>query len=69
MELKEKCKYVREKIGMSQKDFAERFLDTNQTEISFIERGFIPENRNKIETINRLYRCFVKLDSLDKMSN
>lgn len=61
MELKEKCKYVREQTGLSQRKFAEIFLKTNQTEISFIERGFIPEDKAKVELINYLYNYFSKL--------
>lgn len=53
MELAEKCKRVRIKIGVSQKKLAE-LIGTNQTEISFIERGFIPKDTAKIEKIAAL---------------
>lgn len=54
MELKDKCKIAREYLKMTQAEFAQ-IIKTNQTEISFIERGFIPEDKNKIEKIKTLY--------------
>lgn len=54
MELKEKCKFVRKTLKKSQKKFAENYLETNQTEVSFIERGFIPKDKI-INRINNLY--------------
>ena len=56
MELKDKCKKVRTAMGLSQLEFAETFLNTNQTELSFIERGFIPEDARKIKIINNLHK-------------
>lgn len=41
MELKEKCKAIRNKLNLSQKQLA-ILIGSTQTEISFIERGFIP---------------------------
>ena len=55
MKLKDKCKLVRTSMAISQKEFAETFLGTNQTEVSFIERGFIPEDKDKRKIINALY--------------
>lgn len=47
------CKNVRENLHLSQKRLAE-LIGTNQTEISFIERGFIPTDGEKIERIKHL---------------
>lgn len=41
MELKEMCKVVRSSLNITQYQLAD-MIGTNQTEISFIERGFIP---------------------------
>lgn len=57
MELKDKTKIVREVLGLSQKEFGNMFLQTNQTEVSFIERGFIPEDKRKIKIVNSMYKC------------
>lgn len=57
MELKEMCKFVRYNLSMSQKEFG-KLIKSNQTEISFIERGFIPENKDKIEVIKSLYNIY-----------
>ncbi len=62
MKLKDKCKAVRNSMAISQKEFAETFLGTNQTEVSFIERGFIPEDKNKRKTINYLYNLIINFD-------
>ena len=53
-ELQIMCKKIRQTLGISQKKLAER-LGTTQTEISFIERGFIPPNEEKIEAIESIY--------------
>lgn len=47
-------KKIREELGIYQKKLAE-YIGTNQTEVSFIERGFIPESNSKIETIMKLF--------------
>lgn len=50
MTLANMAKAIRQETGMSQKQLAEK-IGTNQTEVSFIERGFIPsapENQNAI---------------------
>ena len=49
------CKAIREFYGITQYKLAE-WIDTNQTEISFMERGFIPEDYSKIESIETLYK-------------
>ena len=46
MELKEKCKIARQYLKMSQEGFA-KVIKSNQTEVSFIERGFVPEDEKK----------------------
>ena len=56
MELKDKTKKVREFMGLSQKEFGTMFLNSNQTELSFIERGFIPEDKKKIKVVNSMYK-------------
>ena len=55
--LAEKCRYIRAAIGLSQEDLG-RILGCCQGEISYIERGFIPENKDKISVINKLYRLW-----------
>lgn len=56
MELKDKTKKVREFMGLSQKEFSTMFLNSNQTELSFIERGFIPEDKRKVKVVNNMYK-------------
>ena len=53
------CKAIREHYSLAQHKLA-GWIGTNQTEISFIERGFIPEDYSKIEEIERLYRSTIK---------
>ena len=53
--LAEKCLVARKANKMSQKKFAE-LIGTNQTEISFIERGFLPQSPKKVNAINRYYQ-------------
>ena len=59
MELKEMCKQARKYMKMSQAEFA-KVVKSNQTEISFIERGFIPEDCRKIEKIKTIYKWSVE---------
>ena len=40
-------------MKLTQKKFAE-LIGSNQTEISFIERGFVPSDREKIRAIYEL---------------
>ena len=55
MELKDKAIIARKYLKMTQGEFG-KLIKTNQTEISFIERGFIPEDRRKIEKIETIYK-------------
>jgi DNA-binding XRE family transcriptional regulator len=55
MELKEKCKIARNYLKMTQEQFG-NFIKSNQTEVSFIERGFIPEDTKKIEKIETIWK-------------
>lgn len=50
----DKCKYIRKKREISQYKMA-NLHGTNQTEVSFIERGFVPQDEQKIQKINELY--------------
>ena len=59
MELKEKCKQARKYMRMSQAEFG-KVIKRNQTEVSFIERGFIPEDNRKIEKIEVIYKWSVE---------
>ncbi len=43
MTLVDMAKTIRQETGMSQKQLAE-MIGSNQTEVSFIERGFIPRD-------------------------
>jgi DNA-binding XRE family transcriptional regulator len=57
LQLKDKCKKARQCLNMAQWEFA-KIIGTNQTEISFIERGFIPDDARKTKKIEDLYdRC------------
>ena len=58
MELKEMCKEARNAMRLSQKEFA-RLVGATQTEISFIEGGFIPPKEEKIKAIIKFYECSV----------
>ena len=58
MELKEMCKEIRRVMKCTQKKLGE-LIGTNQTEISFIERGFVPENYLKIKKIIQLFESNV----------
>lgn len=55
MDLSEITKKTREALKLSQRDFA-LIIHSNQTEISFIERGFIPSDQEKITKIYELYK-------------
>lgn len=54
MTIADKCKYIRKKRKISQYNMA-KLLGTNQTEVSFIERGFVPNDARKIQAINEVY--------------
>lgn len=55
MALSDICKFIRATMKISQYDFAD-LVGTNQTEISFIERGFIPKDERKVNAIYHLYQ-------------
>ena len=59
MDLKEKCKKARAYLKMSQAQFA-KVIKSNQTEVRFIERGFIPEDNRKVEKIEQIYKWSVE---------
>lgn len=59
MELKEKCKLARKYMRMTQAEFG-KVIKSNQTEVSFIERGFIPEDKRKVEKIEQIYEWSVE---------
>lgn len=59
MELKEKCKLARKYMRMSQEEFG-KVIKSNQTEVSFIERGFVLEDKRKIEKIEQIYKWSVE---------
>lgn len=59
MELKEKCRLARKYMRMTQEEFA-KVIKSNQTEVSFIERGFIPEDERKVEKIEVIYKWSVE---------
>lgn len=50
---------IREEQGISQRVFAQ-MIGSNQTEVSFIERGFIPESEAKLEAIRKIYANYSK---------
>ncbi len=54
MELSDIVKKTRESMGLSQAKFA-ALIGSNQTEVSFIERGFLPTNSDKVTKIFELY--------------
>ena len=58
MELKEKCQKARAYLRMTQAQFC-KVIKSNQTEVSFIERGFIPEDKRKCEKIEQIYQWSV----------
>ena len=54
MTLANMAKAIRQETGMSQKQLAEK-IGTNQTEVSFIERGFIPSAPEKQIAILKIF--------------
>jgi transcriptional regulator with XRE-family HTH domain len=56
--LSDMCKIARAEMRLTQRKFAE-IIGTNQTEVSFIERGFIPHDQEKIKAIQELYQKVV----------
>ena len=59
MTLANMAKSIRQEMGISQKQLAE-MIGTNQTEVSFIERGFIPLNPEKQIAIENIFNLLVK---------
>ena len=59
MSLADMTKTIRQETGMSQKQLAE-MIGTNQTEVSFIERGFIPLNPEKQIAILKIFNEVIK---------
>ena len=59
MTLANMAKAIRQETGMSQKQLAE-MIGTNQTEVSFIERGFTPLNPEKQTAILNIFNLLVK---------
>ena len=59
MTLANMAKAIRQETGISQKQLAE-MIGSNQTEVSFIERGFIPLNPEKQIAIENIFNLLVK---------
>lgn len=59
MTLANMAKAIRQEAGMSQKQLAEK-IGTNQTEVSFIERGFIPPAPEKQIAILKIFNEVIK---------
>lgn len=54
LNLVDMIKFIRSVLEISQKDFA-ALIGSNQTEVSFMERGFIPSDLSKVEAIYSIY--------------
>lgn len=59
MSLADMAKTIRQETGMSQKQLAE-MIGSNQTEVSFIERGFIPQDPEKQIAILNIFNLVIK---------
>ena len=59
MTLANMAKTIRQETGISQKQLAE-MIGSNQTEVSFIERGFIPLNPEKQIAIENIFNEVIK---------
>ena len=59
MSLADMAKTIRQETGMSQKQLGE-MIGSNQTEVSFIERGFIPLNPEKQTSILNIFNEVIK---------
>lgn len=59
MTLANMAKAIRQETGMSQKQLAEK-IGTNQTEVSFIERGFVPPSPEKQIAILKIFNEVIK---------
>ena len=63
MKLADMAKIIRQETGMSQKQLAEK-IGTNQTEVSFIERGFIPSAPEKQIAIENIFNEVIKEEKI-----
>lgn len=59
MSLADMAKTIRQETGMSQKQLAE-MIGSNQTEVSFIERGVIPQDPEKQIAILNIFNLVIK---------
>lgn len=59
MTLANMAKVIRQETGMSQKQLAE-MIGSKQTEVSFIERGFIPQDPEKQIAILNIFNLVIK---------
>ena len=59
MLLADMVKTIRQETGISQKQLAE-MIGSNQTEVSFIERGFIPPAPEKQIAILKIFNEVIK---------
>lgn len=59
MSLANMTKTIRQETGMSQKQLAE-MIGSNQTEVSFIERGFIPPAPEKQIAILKIFNEVIR---------
>ena len=59
MTLANMAKIIRQETGMSQKQLAE-MIGSNQTEVSFIERGFIPHAPENQIAILKIFNEVIK---------
>lgn len=55
MTLEYKCKAIRQFYKISQSRLARMIPGTTQTEISFIENGFIPRKQHVTDKINEMW--------------
>ena len=63
MLLADMVKTIRQETGMSQKQLGE-MIGSNQTEVSFIERGFIPLNPEKQIAIENIFNEVIKEEKI-----
>ena len=63
MLLADMVKTIRQETGMSQKQLAE-MIGSNQTEVSFIERGFIPHAPEKQIAIENIFNEVIKEEKI-----
>ena len=63
MLLADMVKTIRQETGMSQKQLGE-MIGSNQTEVSFIERGFIPRNSEKQIAIENIFNEVIKEEKI-----